>query len=244
MIIFDYGHTLCYEPGWDSLRGEMALFKYIKNNKTNATPEQVAEYSNCLFEKIDIARENGLEIHERQFRRFIYEYFGIELTISFEQAEQIFWNAAAPGEIMPDADKILDYLNGKGIRSAVISNIGWSGNALHERLNRLLPNNRFEFVIASSEYVFRKPEPPLFELAIRKSGLTAADIWYCGDNPQADINGAAGVGIYPVWYDHPIDCYYRDKSKETMPLYEHFHIHKWDDLIEKLEDLEQKQERR
>lgn len=36
MIIFDYGHTLCCEPGWDALRGERALFEYI----SGATPEK------------------------------------------------------------------------------------------------------------------------------------------------------------------------------------------------------------
>ena len=28
MIIFDYGHTLLYEPGWDSVRGNAELLKY------------------------------------------------------------------------------------------------------------------------------------------------------------------------------------------------------------------------
>ena len=27
MILFDYGRTLAYEPGWDSLRGNAALLR-------------------------------------------------------------------------------------------------------------------------------------------------------------------------------------------------------------------------
>lgn len=169
--------------------------------------------------------------------RFLYEYFGIELSIPYEQAEQVFWNAAVPGGIMPDADKMLDYINGKEIWSAVISNIDWSENALRGRLDRLLPNNSFEFVIASSEYMFRKPEPLLFKLALRKSGLSADEVWYCGDNPQADIEGAAGVGIFPVWYDNALECGYRDKSKETVPDCDHLHIQEWNEMIEELEKL-------
>ena len=132
---------------------------------------------------------------------------------------------------------MLDYLSSNGIRSAVISNIGWSGNALCERLNRLLPNNRFEFVIASSEYMFRKPEPLLFELALRKAELNAGEVWYCGDNPQADIEGASGLGIFPVWYDNALECDYRDKSNETESMCEHLHIHEWNEMIEVLERL-------
>ena len=29
MIVFDYGHTLLFEPGWDSNRGQMELLKYM-----------------------------------------------------------------------------------------------------------------------------------------------------------------------------------------------------------------------
>ena len=78
MIIFDYGHTLLYEPGFDCLRGEQALFKYIKSNKNNLTPKQINDFSQELFSKIGAAREMGLEMHERQFQQFLYEYLEIE----------------------------------------------------------------------------------------------------------------------------------------------------------------------
>ena len=32
MIIFDYGHTLLYEPSWDSVRGNAELLKYVTKN--------------------------------------------------------------------------------------------------------------------------------------------------------------------------------------------------------------------
>ena len=43
---------------------------------------------------------------------------------------------------MPLTDGILDWLKEIGIRSSVNNNIGWSGNALTEKINRLLPNNQ------------------------------------------------------------------------------------------------------
>ena len=49
MILFDYGHTLFYEPDSDFLRGEEELFKYIKSNKRGLTPKQVADFSAELF---------------------------------------------------------------------------------------------------------------------------------------------------------------------------------------------------
>jgi putative hydrolase of the HAD superfamily len=238
MILFDYGHTLLYEPDTDFLRGETALFNYIKSNKHNLTPQQVCDFSQDLFEKIGKAREVGLELHEWQFQRFLYEYLEIEFTITYPEAENIFWYNVSAGAVIPEADRIIDYINANGIRSGVISNIGWSGAALTERINRLLPQNRFEFIIASSEYMFRKPSPMLFELALKKAGLPASDVWFCGDNAKADAEGSAAVGITPVWYDAvPKERYRITQNNGAAPNCDHLCIHKWNDLIRILEKL-------
>ena len=231
MIIFDYGHTLLYEPDYDPLRGERALFEHIKSNPNGYTAEQVNDFAQRIYEEIAPARNLGFQLHEWQFQRFVYEYLGIELSISQSEAENIFWDAMTPGALMPGADKMLDYLNAEGIRTGVISNIAFSGDALRRRLDRLLPNNRFEFVITSSEYMFIKPSRLIFELALQKAQLSADDVWYCGDNPAADVEGAASVGIFPVWYDCDIDCWYRDRENEPSPTCGHLHIREWDELI-------------
>lgn len=238
MILFDYGHTLLYEPGYDFLRGEQALFPYITKNKYNLTPEEVSAFAGKLFETFGDVRRIGMELHERQFQRMLYEYLGIAFSISYEEAELIQWSAISPGAIMPRADKMIDYINEKGILSGVISNIGWSRNALRERFARLLPNNRFAFIITSSEYGFRKPSPFLFDLALKKADLSPEDVWFCGDNPQADVEGAAQVGIFPVWYDNDTQKDYKDRSDETPPQCEHLHIKEWHELIETIENLD------
>ena len=239
MILFDYGHTLLCEPGFDFLRGEKSLFEYIKSNKNGLTPKQVCDFSQELFERIGVVRELGLELHEWQFQRFLYEYLEIELSISLPEAEKIFWYHVSAGAMMPNADRIIDYINANDIRSGVISNIGFSGAALTERINRLLPQNKFEFIIASSEYMFRKPNPMLFELALKKAGLNAGDVWFCGDNIKADVEGSVAVGIFPVWYeDETMDNPSCGQSKSVVPDCDHLHIHDWLELIDVLEDAE------
>lgn len=238
MIIFDYGNTLLHEPDFDFLRGDTVLFDFIKSNPQGLTPEQVNRFSQELFEKIGVARSMGLELHERQFQRFVYEYLGIEFKVSLAEAEKILWDNVSAGALMPNVDKMLDYINASGIRSAVISNIGWSGDALTERINRLLPQNKFEFIIASSEYMFRKPEPMLFELALKKAGLCAADVWFCGDNIKADVEGSAAIGIFPVWYeDEVVENPWREQNKGVVPKCEHLRIHDWMEMIDVLEGL-------
>jgi len=233
MIIFDYGHTLLCEPGFDFLRGQEALFPYIVKNKYNSTPEQISKIAGELFEKISAARKVGLELHERQFQNFLFDYLGIELSILLSEAEEILWDNISPGAVMPNVEIMIEYINANDIRSGVISNIGWSGTALTKRINRLLPQNKFEFIIASSEYMFRKPNVLLFELALRKAGLDACDVWYCGDKIKYDVEGSSAAGIFPVWYeDLTMENPWRDDDAGIVPQCDHLHIHDWLELIE------------
>ena len=240
MILFDYGDTLLYEPDWNPLRGQEALYQYIKINKRNLTPREVNDFALKLFEQMGRARKQGFEIHNHAFQKLLYESLEIELTISYPEAEKIFFDHTTPGAVMPGADKLLDCINALGIRSGVISNISFSGAALTERLSRLLPNNRFEFIIASSEYVFRKPSRLLFELALKKAGLPASEVWFCGDNIEADILGAAQVGLFPVWYENPIAAVSRHANITLRSGNEHLHIHEWDELVDVLENSSKK----
>lgn len=240
MIIFDYGHTLLYEPGFNAMRCEEAAFPYIINNPMNLTVTQIYTEVQKMFRQFNEQRKRGIEIHEWQFMRLVYEYLGIQFSISYEELEEIEWNAASAGAVMPHAEQMLGCLTENGIRTAVISNIGWSGQALTNRINRLLPDNRFEFVIASSEYIIRKPNKMLFEVALRKAGLSPEQVWYCGDSIENDVMGAHGAGIYPVLYEG-------DTPEEVNPFlnqndvievdFDYLHIHDWREMVEILEGL-------
>ncbi len=98
-------------------------------------------------------------------------------------------------------------MNQLGIRTAVISNIDFSASLLKERLDLLYPNNKFEFVIGSSDYGVRKPTKNIFDLGISKSGLKAEDIWYVGDKVQVDVEGSKAVGMTPVLYMNERNTY-------------------------------------
>lgn len=46
----------------------------------------------------------------------------------------------------------------------------------------------------------------LFDIALQKTNLSASEVWYCGDNPQADIEGSSQVGIYPICMGDANEC--------------------------------------
>lgn len=240
IIIFDYGRTLLYQPGFSTSNGNKAIYPYINRNPRNISLEEYDKTIVELFAKIKAERGPILEIHEHNFLKLAQEYMDISLSVSIEEAEEIIMNGISQGGIMPHADRLIDYLNEKGIRTGVISNNCFSSNALKKLFDRLLPRNKFEFVLASSDYIFRKPHSMMFDIALQKSGLTADKVWYCGDSIEADVYGAKNVGMFPVLYEGRTDdntnpfAHQNDNWKID---FEYLHITAWNELIDVLERM-------
>lgn len=232
MILFDYGGTLIYEPDFSQFNGNTAIFPYVLENPHNISPENFNNYLVQLFDEIRALRGELIEIHEYHFLRYVLEHFDMKLSVSMEEAEWLMWNGLSEGRMTPGADKMLARLREQGIRTGIISNLCWSNNALARRLNQFFPEHEFDFVITSSEYIFRKPEPHIFDIAVRKSGLNKSEIWYCGNDVAVDVIGAYEAGIFPVWYDDrtvPGSLYEKNDSLRTD--FPHLHISDWNELL-------------
>ena len=53
----------------------------------------------------------GYDISGQVGNRVLYESLGIAFSLTPLEIETVFWNGASMGAIMPDADKMLDYIN-------------------------------------------------------------------------------------------------------------------------------------
>lgn len=237
MIIFDYGQTLIDEKSFEPLKGTKAVFLEAGKNPNNISIESVQKLASELNKEIgryvvDPDKESILEVHNHMFQRYLYEYFDIELTKSHEEVERIFKNAAFTLEATKNINVFLAYLEKQGIRTGVISNISFSGRLLREKINDYIPSHNFEFIITSSEYVFRKPHKRIFEIALRKAKLEPSDVWYCGDNAVCDVDGASDMGIFPVWYKGAIES-----TNKYVPKRESLEINDWNELIDILDKV-------
>lgn len=139
------------------------------------------------------------------FTKYLYESLGIKIELSSEDMDRVFWNAAAPGIPTEGIVEFLQYLKGQNIRTGVISNISYCGKIVEERINSLIPDNEFEFIIATSEYMFRKPNKRIFQLALEKADLLAEEVWYVGDQFECDVMGSRNAGLQPIWYIGAMD---------------------------------------
>ena len=222
MILFDYGETLLWEPSSDLLAGERALIGAADANPNRVTPEQALALAGEIYRNQNEARIFDLELHEWQGLRLVNDILGLSFSLTLAEQEQIFWDTAAPAVPTPGITDLLEKLQIVGIRTGVISNMRFSGPTLEKRIRDAFPGHPFEFILASSEYGVRKPSPLLFRAALGRAKLSPEEVWFCGDHPQADVEGAAGVGIFPVWYA-PV-------PRGDSPKCRHLVIHHWDEL--------------
>lgn len=205
MVFFDFGETLAMPLSMDFKEGARALLDRATDNQSGLSLEEVHAFSDKMFWDMDVARNMNIEVHEHNLLRFVYEYLGISLDMTLEEQEMLYWNASVQSAPMEGVETLLACLRAQGIRTGVISNITYSGKALAQKLSDLLPGHTFEMVIASSDYVLRKPNPLLFGLALRKAGVDASDAWHCGDLFDKDVEGAVAAGIMPIWYGEETD---------------------------------------
>ncbi len=238
MIIFDYGNTLIFEKELNLQKAYAQLYTCISKNPDKISSDEFYKKATETFDIIKTrALENDIEIHQHIFYNALFQSLNIEFELPYVELERVFWEALAPCMPMPNIENLLLYLEKQHIRSAVISNISFSEQALTNRINKYLPKNNFEFIIASSEYGFRKPEKILFEIALKKASLNACDVLYCGDNKRADIMGAASAGITPVLFTSDLGCPYYNDSKINLS-FDFIAIKDWNELINKLASAE------
>lgn len=229
-IIFDYGETLAHEDGFYPGHGFAALLQYAVKNPQQADADMLLSAFAACFKQLRLdAHAAGVEIPNRHRLRWLFEMFDLEFSLPEAELENVFWDAAAPCAPTPGMVELLSILRMQNIGTGVVSNMGFTGTALKRRLDKLFPDHSFHFVMSSADYVIRKPNPRLFALARKKSGCSAEETWFAGDNPAMDIAGASGAGLTPVYYARDLGCAYRETPHvDVMP--PHIRIEDWSEL--------------
>jgi len=104
-----------------------------------------------------------------------------------------------PASIVPDdVRRTLPKLKQAGYFMAVLSNRDKPFGEILESHNL---NEFFEYSLAAGEVDIYKPEPGVFEHALKQTNLTAGETVYIGDNYYADVVGARNAGLRPILYD-------------------------------------------
>jgi len=102
---------------------------------------------------------------------------------------------------MPGARAALDQCHRAGLPMAVVSNTSYGEHVIRHELARYGLTEHLAFVMVSSDYAVRKPNPLLFEMAATRLGIAPREIWFVGDRLDTDVAGAKAAGMTAVWFN-------------------------------------------
>lgn len=239
-IMFDYGQTLLKESNlFDHAAGFDRLLRYASSNPHGVTGRELADAAERLNDELGrfnpATRHQRLtEMPEESFNRLLFTRFGVKFPpeCDLRSLETEYWDCAVPCQPCDGIGGLLTYLRSRGIRTGVVSNLSFCGEALRRRIYSRIPEADFDFVISTCDYLFRKPSPHIFEAALAMAGVPADRVWFCGDQYVADVQGALAAGMMPVWYKAFLRYDGECKLTEGLEIYD------WSELTEILRGLE------
>ena len=168
-VLFDVGDTLLAEKRFDLEAGIASVAS------TQATIPMLAR----AFRAEVTARH--LRQSEPLLAAWIRDRMPELYLRSIESIEDAVWAAIVTLEPQPGIATVLRALVEDGVVLGAVSNAAFSSRVLEGELERhgLAPYLRF--VLTSADANSRKPASAIFEAAIARLGVAAADVWFVGD---------------------------------------------------------------
>ena len=120
-----------------------------------------------------------------------------EVAALAEQLSEDFLNmTTARFSLLEGAEELVRYL-AKKYPLTVVTN-GFV-EVQYEKFDKSGLRDCFAHIVLSEEVGCQKPNPRIFEEALRMNGLAAEDVVMIGDSWNSDIQGAINAGIDQIW---------------------------------------------
>jgi len=123
--------------------------------------------------------------------------FGLPPSLAARLTTHFHATYASFSKCFPEVPATLANLRERGIRLGIITN--GSTNMQQRKVHELGIAALIDELLISEKEGLRKPDPRIFERALGRLGVKAAEAWYVGDHPTVDIQGAFDAGLTPVW---------------------------------------------
>ena len=129
-----------------------------------------------------------------------------EVAALAEQLSEDFLNmTTARFSLLEGAEELVRYLAQKYPLTVVTNGFV---EVQYEKFDKSGLRDCFAHIVLSEEVGCQKPNPRIFEEALRMNGLQAEDVVMIGDSWNSDIQGAINAGIDQIWIR---------KSKDPLP---------------------------
>ena len=196
-VLFDLDDTLFDHIG--TARAALAATAAADARLQAADPEALYQHYSALLEQIHAQLLAGRYTYE-QARRLRFERllgpYGVGAAEVSAIAQAHYGRYQQLRRPLPGARALLEALK-PHYRIGIVTN-----NRTGEQLDKLHHLDLHPFVdalITSEDVGVPKPDPRIFAAALARLGARPAEAVLVGDNWTADVLGALGAGIRPVW---------------------------------------------
>ena len=198
-VFFDAGNTILF-PDYDIYR------RIVAELGGDASLDDIVAaeaYARSAFDDA-VSRSPDRNVHD--FWIVFYEPFYSRLGLSASAVQMAIGNTRAINDLDPGIwkvpvdgfDEVMNELAGRGIVTGIISN---SDGRLDRRMRGIGIRDRFSFLIDSWDVGVSKPDPRIFEEALKLAPLPPDEVLYVGDYYEVDVVGARGVGMHAALFD-------------------------------------------
>jgi len=200
VILFDfYGTLASIKTDEQDIQPWLIVASYLwyQGAKINANELQNM-YFNCVKERLDRSLESYPDVDVMHIFTDILARLEVESSEDLVRAiAQLFRSLTIHKfQLFSETFQVLHELS-KKIRLGLVSDSQEVYIIPELRLVGL--DSLFETVVISSRYGYRKPDPRLFQQALKEMGLTMTDdVLYVGDNWERDIVGASNAGMQAI----------------------------------------------
>ncbi len=210
-IFFDIDGTV-YEEKIAKVKAETQIIKYIAD-----------ELNMTYFDVYEIYKKSKKDIFSREKNKpnrndriIWYEETLKRLkcsSISPKKLGEKYWNIIKENiELYEDFKLILPELKNEYNLFVVTDELL---EIQEEKLKMLGIINIFKKIISSTQVNLVKPNPEIFEYALKLTNSNKEETIMIGDNPSRDIEGAKAVGLKTIWFKRGKYEYYQLEDKNT-----------------------------
>lgn len=201
-VIFDFIGTLTELTGYFLENSIDKLFRNLVSNGYNTNRESFFEaYKEAHNKYREIRYGQLVEVTNAVWVSEALNHLGYTTTPQEERiktAVNVFFEDYLNAlKLRPSAKLTLQQLH-KNYKLGLVSNFTYAP-VIYAALRKLKINDFFSAVIVSEAVGWRKPNPKIFQEALERLHVEADEVFYVGDTPLEDIQGATNVGMKTVF---------------------------------------------
>jgi FMN hydrolase / 5-amino-6-(5-phospho-D-ribitylamino)uracil phosphatase len=191
LVLFDVDDTLCDYAGARAQRLRHAFTRALATCSPQVGAEPV-DMERLIAESVAM-HPHGTDHFPELLRRY-----GVEDPDAVAGAREWYQTNRFLGlQLFPDAVTTLGHARANGRTIGLITN--GPADVQCAKLELLGLRAHVDFALISGEFGIAKPDPAIFQEALRLAGACAEDALFIGDSPEFDVAGARASGIRSVW---------------------------------------------